>query len=112
MSDFHAEIAQQFDGVADVWEPYTLEVGQKVMVHLSHECRSQFYRNGDLSRTVDHTWSLDGTFGVITEIRRSEFGRWGLPSDGHFYRVRVAGWSGWFAAAELVPLDERQWEDG
>lgn len=88
------------------YEPWTPTIEQVVRLHLSHECRKQFYRNGDLSRTVGHKWLWDGKFGVIEEIRRAEIGPLGLPADGHFYRVRGAWGRGWFAAAELIPLSD------
>lgn len=91
---------------SDVWEPWVPEVGQRVRVRLSAECRTEFevarlagqmtddearrrtlagqdvfaFEDEDESFTT-HPNHIDGVTGVVGLIDRSP------DSDGHFYRV-------------------------
>ncbi len=98
--------------MSEIWEPWQPEIGQRVQLRLSAECRFRYlYGN-----RTEHFPESDGAVGVVESIDGC------TPSEhdpSHRYCVRfkpehpvVAGPNGrgtlsshCFAAAELVPVD-------
>lgn len=100
------------------WEPWTPQLGQRVRVRLSGECREHFTAYQDDTpyfRPVPHYAEEDGRVGAVTEVRQDEQGhRFYVDFEEPFrLRRRYELFRGWvsprlmgacYAAIELEPL--------
>lgn len=122
MSDFLLAISSHLDREPDpadaCWEPEGLrfELGDRVRVHLSAECRMTSAAPasiGAITGAPAHAEVEDGLIGTIEDCADPY-----VP--GHPYLVRFdrvirigqfLSWGSAFAAAELIPLDHAEGED-
>lgn len=95
-----------------VWEPITFEVGDRVQIRPSPECR--VVPNGGIAEYEDIEGHFPDEDGLIGEVREVLDGTHPLARQGHRFRVhyeelvQFRGWwchGGTYAAAELLPLD-------
>lgn len=103
-------VAEQWDRTP--WTPpgLTFEVGSRVRIRLSAECRKDWEYDGDHPKVIGHPAEFEGAPGRIDVIRPAS-GRNGDHPYGVRFDAEIVcpvcpepATGGWFAASELQPL--------